>query len=82
MDQALAVYRRHQLENHLPGVRPCDLILHKDSWHLDLGDYLHEIDCLDSAGLFDQARPAATVKFTVLASSSGPVFSSNLQIIG
>jgi hypothetical protein len=76
MDQALAVYRRQELENHQPGVRPCDLILHRDSWHLDLGDHLHAIDQLDSAGLFDQARPAATVKFTIIASSSGSVFSS------
>ena len=76
MDQALAVYRRQELEKHLPGVRPCDLILHADGWHLDLGHALHAIDRLDSAGLFDQPRPAATVKFTIIASSRGSVFSS------
>jgi len=78
MDQALAVYRRHELENHLPGVRPCDLILHADSWHLDNNGTLKPIDQLDREGLFAINRPAATVKFTVIASSNGPVFSSNL----
>jgi hypothetical protein len=76
MDQALAVYRRQELETHQSGVRPCDVVLHQDTWHLDLGDHLHAIDQLDSLGLFDLPRPAATVKFTILASSNGPVFSS------
>lgn len=76
MDQALAVYRRHELEHRLPGVRPCDLILHQDSWHLDNQGYLEPIPQLDRAGLFAVARPAQQVSFTILHSTSGPIFSS------
>jgi hypothetical protein len=77
MDQALAVYRRAELEARLPGVRPCDLILHADSWHLDNSGHLEPIQCLDRAGLFAVPRPAATVSFNISFTTTGsPVFIS------
>ena len=77
MDQALAVYRRHELEHRLPGVRPCDLILHRDSWHLDNQGFLQPIEQLDREGLFLVDRPAATVQFTIAHTTAGPIFSAH-----
>jgi len=73
MDQALAVYRRHELENRLPGVRPCDLVRHRDQWHLDNSGYLQPIEQLDREGLFSVSRPADTVSFTIATVSGDPV---------
>jgi len=84
MDQALAVYRRHELEHRLPGVRPCDLVLHQDRWHLDNSGYLQPIEQLDRGGLFAVPRPAATVSFTIAGSTSdqSPIFYPTLPQIG
>jgi hypothetical protein len=66
MDQALAVYRRRELESRLGSVRPCDLILHQDQWWLDDQDYLVSVPQLDREGLFLRERTQAPVVFQVV----------------
>ena len=83
MDQALAVYRRAELEARLPGVRPCDLILHADSWHLDNSGHLEPVQCLDRAGLFAVPRPAEMAAFNISFTTTDlPIFFPTLPLIG